>query len=124
MTSPTEHNDPRDTRGEGPARLSDRTEPGGQGAPAANQQKTEPVPPTSHEADPRGPREAPELGDINVGAGDPQAPSHAAAQGRPVDAGSGEGSVGDPADVVVPSHEAAPGTSEERGTFGGGPRQD
>ncbi|MCW2621016.1 MAG: hypothetical protein JWL64_618 [Frankiales bacterium] len=112
MTSPTEHNDPADTRDEGPARLADRTAPGGQGAPAANQQKTEPQPVT--------PREAPEPGDISVGAADPQAPSHPWARDRDGADPAGGGSVGDPADVAVPSTEAAPGTSEERGALGEG----
>ncbi len=65
--------------GDGPVTLGDRTEPGGQGSPDTNQAKAEPMSPTPDHPEPPA---APELSDMNVGAGDPQAPSHPAALGR------------------------------------------
>ena len=67
--------------GEGVVGLGSRT---GGGSPAANQSKTEPMPPTSGHGDPDA---APEptlvepadLGSMSVGAADPQSPSHALA---------------------------------------------
>jgi hypothetical protein len=64
--------------GAGVADSGDRT---GAGAPAANQSKTEPIPPGAGDegapaqAEPR----LPDLDSMNVGAADPQAPNHAAA---------------------------------------------
>ena len=61
--------------------LGDRTD---DGAPAANQSKTEPMPPSPSHGDPDAAPapatvEVPDLESMNVGAGDPQAPSHPAA---------------------------------------------
>ena len=58
--------------GEGPVTLEDRTEPGGQGSPDTNQGKTEPLSPVPDHPEPLA---VPDLADMNVGAGDPQAPS-------------------------------------------------
>ena len=69
---------PEDTSGDGPVTLSDRTEPGGQGSPDTNQGKTEPFAPTTEHPEPMG---APDLSSMNVGAADPQLPSHPAALG-------------------------------------------
>lgn len=57
------------------------------GSPAANQSKTESMPPTQGHADPDAAPEpasveVPDLEAMNVGAGDPQAPSHDAAGSR------------------------------------------
>ena len=79
MTTPGEASQPQDTQGDGTVGLGDRTEPGGQGSPDTNQGKAEPLPASAHEDDPRAPREAPDLESMNVGANDPQAPSHPAA---------------------------------------------
>ena len=62
--------------GEGPVTLEDRTEPGGAGSPDTNQGKTEPLSPTPDHPEPLA---VPDLGDMNVGAADPQLPSHPAA---------------------------------------------
>lgn len=62
---------PEDTRGDGPVTLGDRTEPGGQGSPGANQAGTEPAPAPA--------LGAPDLDSMNVGGADPQAPRHPAA---------------------------------------------
>jgi hypothetical protein len=76
--------------------------------PAANQRAAAP-PVETHETV----REVPELADLNVGARDPQAPSHPAAGGAG-SAGRG-GGIGDAGGVIVPSTEAALGTSEDPG---------
>lgn len=68
-------NTPADETGDGPVTIEDRVEPGGEGSPGANQAKTEPMPPSGTHSEQLVP---PELGDMNVGAGDPQAPSHPA----------------------------------------------
>ncbi len=78
-----------DTRGEGPVTLEDRTAPGGQGSPDTNQGKAEPMPATPGEPDPTAPLPPPELEDMNVGAADPQTPSHAAARDRDVSLAGG-----------------------------------
>ncbi len=83
MTQPGESSQPEDTTGDGPVTLEDRTEPGGQGSPDTNQAKAEPTPADEHASDPRAPREPPSLASMNVGAGDPQAPSHPAAGRTP-----------------------------------------
>ena len=66
--------------GEGVVDVGDRT---AGGSPAANQAKTEPMPPTAAHDDPDEAEPAtadvPDLGSMNVGAADPQAPSHPAA---------------------------------------------
>ena len=72
-----------DVEGRGPVTLDDRTKPGGQGSPDTNQGKAEPTPGQA------GPLAPPELGDMNVGAADPQTPSHAAARGRDVSLAGG-----------------------------------
>lgn len=68
-------NTPADETGDGPVTIEDRVEPGGEGSPGANQAKTEPMPPSGTHSEQLVP---PELGDMNVGADDPQAPSHPA----------------------------------------------
>lgn len=77
-TEPGAPSQPTDTTGDGPVTLADRTEPSGQGSPDTNQAKAEPI----AEAAPE-PEEPPELSSMNVGAGDPQAPSHDAAAALP-----------------------------------------
>lgn len=129
---PGEVNTPADTHDEGPVDLSDRSGPEASGSPGANQRSDEHVDP-----------DPPDLGSMNVGVGDPQAPSHPAAGDRWVHGGgdvsdspeeqdtdvvastaamadgSGLSGVGDPQSVPVPSHDAAPGTAEERGVTQG-----
>lgn len=61
-------NTPADETGDGPVTLENRVEPGGEGSPGSNQAQTEPM-------QPAGP---PALDAMNVGAADPQAPSHPA----------------------------------------------
>ncbi len=65
--------------GDGPVTLEQRTEPGGQGSPDTNQGKAEPLSPTPDHPEPLA---VPQLSDLNVGAGDPQAASHPAAAAR------------------------------------------
>jgi hypothetical protein len=77
---------PLDTAGDGPVGLEDRTSTDEKGSPATNQAKAEPIPPTRGAADPTAPLAPPLLEDMNVSAGDPQAPSHPLAA-----AGSGGG---------------------------------
>lgn len=72
MTTPSA-NTPEDESGTGPVTIGDRVS--SEGSPGSNQSKTEPMPPSSAHQEPLVP---PELGDMNVGAGDPQAPSHPA----------------------------------------------
>lgn len=64
---------PEDVAGDGPVTIEDRTEPGGQGSPGANQGRTEPVSPATEHPEPRA---VPDLDSMNVGSADPQAPSH------------------------------------------------
>ena len=78
-----------DVEGRGPVTLEDRTKPGGQASPDTNQGKAEPMPATPGEADPTAPLPPPELGDIHVGAADPQTPSHTAARDRDVSLAGG-----------------------------------
>jgi hypothetical protein len=70
---------PLDTEGAGPVGLEDRTRTDEKGSPATNQAKAEPIAPTPGHRDPTAPLTPPLLQDMNVGAGDPQAPSHRAA---------------------------------------------
>lgn len=72
MTTPSA-NTPEDESGTGPVTIEDRVS--GEGSPGSNQAKTEPMPPSGSHQEPLAP---PELSDMNVGAGDPQAPSHPA----------------------------------------------
>jgi hypothetical protein len=74
---------PSDDAGDGPVGLEDRTGRGGdtKGSPGANQAKAEPMPSTPGHRDPSAPLTPPLLEDMNVGVGDPQAPSHPAAAG-------------------------------------------
>ena len=64
---------PEDLQGDGPVTLEDRTEPGGQGSPDTNQAKAEPMDVTGTHSDPL---PVPSLDQMNVGAGNPQLPSH------------------------------------------------
>ncbi len=127
---PGEMNTPDDTRDEGSVDLEDRTDGG---SPAANQRAAEHVHPVA--ADPSA---------MTVGAADPQAPSHPDAGDRWLHGGgdvsdspeeqdtdvvasaarmapnrSGLSGVGDPQDVPVAAHDAAPGTSEGHGVVQG-----
>ena len=73
--------------------------------PAANQGKTEPMPPTSGHADPDAATEPatveePDLASMNVGAADPQAPSHPAAAPAGDRAHAGVTAAETPTDVV------------------------
>jgi hypothetical protein len=74
MTTPSTST-PADETGDGPVTIEDRVEPGGEGSPGSNQSKPEPMAPSGTHSETPAP---PELGDMNVGAGDPQAPSHPA----------------------------------------------
>ena len=78
-----------DVEGRGPVTLDERTKPGGQASPDTNQGKIEPIPATPGHADPNAALPAPELGDMNIGAADPQAPSHPAARDRDVSLAGG-----------------------------------
>ena len=64
---------PEDVQGDGPVTLEDRTAPGGQGSPDTNQAKAEPMDVTGTHSEPLAP---PSLDQMNVGAGNPQLPSH------------------------------------------------
>jgi hypothetical protein len=75
---------PLDTEGAGPVGLEDRTRTDEKGSPATNQGKAEPIPPTPGHGDPAAPAaEPPTLAQMNVGAADPQAPSHPAVSTPP-----------------------------------------
>lgn len=78
-----------DVEGRGPVSLEDRTAQGGQASPDTNQGKAEPMPATAGHADPNAELPAPELGEMNVGAADPQTPSHPAARDRDVSLAGG-----------------------------------
>lgn len=69
----TASNTPEDDTGDGPVTIEDRVEPGGEGSPGSNQGKAEPMSPTGTHSEPLA---VPSLADMNVGAGDPQAPRH------------------------------------------------
>lgn len=145
-TEPGGASTPRDTEGDGPVGLEDRTGTDEKGAPAANQAKAEPMPSTQGHPDPDAPLEPPLLGEMNVGADDPQRPSFgeprpagpagpadaprepgvehvetdvdASAGGMVPDTGRPAGA-GDPQGVPVPSETASAGTSEEHGAVQG-----
>jgi hypothetical protein len=120
---------PLDTQGSGPVGLEDRTRERGTGdddtsAPASNQGKAEPMPPSPAHADPNAPLAPPTLGEMNVGAADPQAPRHPAAAGSGLSLGAGAAA---PTDLggpgTVPADERpvpSAGSSTGRGT---GPEQ-
>lgn len=109
---PVEADSPQDTRGDGPATLQDRVEPGGQGSPATNQGKAEPtMPPTPGHRDPSAPLEPPALDEMTVGADDPQRPSHPAAAELPTtgaEPAPGDGPANAPRDL------SGPGTTPDR----------
>lgn len=85
-----------------------------QGSRAANQAKSEPMPSTSGHRDPNAALEPPLLEDMNVGAGDPQAPRHpaAAGSGLPLDV-EPEPRGATPADPATASH--VPGVMGDTG---------
>lgn len=102
---------PRETGSGEPVDLGDRTAPGASGdgytgSPVGNQGKAEPMPATPGHPDPAAPLEPPSLASMNVGAADPQSPSHPAA--------AGHGSPGTPG--AAPTDLGGPGTvpSEDR----------
>ena len=102
--------------GKGTIGLEDRQGPG---APDTNQAQTEPMPATPGQADPNanptvGSPEPPELAEMNVGAADPQTPSHGAA--RPRDAASASAG----ADVAGGPVNAGTTPAEDRPSAGGG----
>jgi len=78
-----------DVEGRGPVGLEDRTGSGGQASPDTNQGKAEPMPSTPGDPDPNAALPAPELGEMNIGANDPQLPSHPAARDRDVSLAGG-----------------------------------
>lgn len=90
--------EPQDVGGRGPVTLADRTAHGGQASPDTNQGKAEPMPPTPGDPDPTAPVEPPSLEDMNVGAADPQSPSHPAARDRdaPSTGSTGQEAGGEP----------------------------
>ena len=106
--------------GEGIVGLADRT---GGGAPAANQSKVEPVPPTPEHTSPDvapGPVSGLDPEEMRIGAADPQAPSHPAGGRRPdhgssyvevaVEDGNAQrarGSQGVPAEPIGTDHDAS-----------------
>ena len=101
---------PLDTEGAGPVGLQDRTRQRGAGgddtgAPATNQAKTEPIPATPGQPDPSAPLEPPALGQMNVGAADPQSPRLPAAVGGAAPDGPHGGSTESAA-----THLGGPGT--------------
>jgi hypothetical protein len=100
-------NRPEDVHGDGPVTLEDRTEPGGQGSPGANQGKTEPMSPSGTHSEPLAP---PDLDEMNVGGGDPQAPRHPGAAGS---APSGTGAYADAPAGQQPTGLSGPGTTPD-----------
>ena len=106
--------------GDGTVGLADRT---AGGAPAANQTKVEPVPPTPGHTAPdvaSGPVGGLDPDELRIGAADPQAPSHPAGGRRPdhgssydeavVEDGTAQrarGSQGVPAEPIGSDHDAA-----------------
>lgn len=90
--------------GDGPVTLEDRTKPGGAGSPDTNQGKTEPLSPQPDHPDPLA---VPELSDMNVGAGDPQAPSRPGADATAPAGSYGGGRLGEePTDLSGPGADA------------------
>ena len=103
-----------DVEGRGPVTLEERTKPGGQASPDTNQGKAEPMPPTAGDADPDAPLAPPPLEDMNVGAADPQTPSHAAARDRDTSLAGGTvyaGPVNAGTDLVEQRPAVDPGAS-------------
>jgi len=94
-----------DVEGRGPVSLDERTKGGGQASPDTNQAKAEPMPSTPGAADPNATFPAPELGDMNIGAGDPQLPSHPAARDRDVSLAGGTLYSGPVNPGVVPAED-------------------
>jgi hypothetical protein len=113
---------PFDTEGAGSVTLEDRTRTDDKGAPATNQAKAEPIAPTSGHRDPNAPLTPPLLEDMNVGAADPQSPSHPAAASAAPSTGEvprpSLGGAGSPPAAQRPVVDA--GTSTGRAT---GPEQ-
>ena len=109
---------PADVGGRGPVTLADRTAKGGQASPDTNQAKAEPVPAGPGESDPTAALGAPELGDMNVGAGDPQLASHPLARDRDVPLGGGTAPAG-PVNPGVAPHEDRPALDAGSSTGGG-----
>ena len=97
--------------GQGPVTLEDRTDGG---APDTNQATTEPMSPTPDHPEPVG---APTIAEMNVGAGDPQAPNHASAAPREAVApGAPPGDLsrpGPPAQHAGGTVERAPGQHDD-----------
>jgi hypothetical protein len=97
--------------------VSTDNEPGQPGSAAANQHKTEPMPPTQGHDQPDAAStrpEAPDLGSMNVGANDPQAPHRDSVQkASPVGTPGTDSGPGDAGGVPVVSAYPAEGTSEE-----------
>ena len=108
---PVDADSPADTRGDGPATLEDRTEPGGQGSPATNQAKSEPMPSTAGHRDPNAPLEPPLLEDMNVGAADPQRPSLPTASSAPTSSAQAPASA---TPSSAPQDLSGPGTEPDR----------
>jgi hypothetical protein len=70
----TTSNTPKDESGDGPVTLEDRIEPGGEGSPGSNQAaEAEPPSPSGNRSERLA---VPDLGEMNVGGADPQAPRH------------------------------------------------
>ena len=107
---PVDADTPQDVQGDGPATLDDRTEPGGQGSPATNQGKAEPMPSTPGHRDPNAPLEPPLLEDMNVGAADPQRPALDLASSAPT-TGAEPGPFDGPAQA--PRDLSGPGTTPD-----------
>lgn len=109
---------PRDVGGRGPVTLADRTAKGGQASPDTNQGRAEPMPATPGEADPSAALPAPELGEMNVGADDPQLASHPLARDRDVPPGGDTAPAG-PVNPGVAPHEDRPALDGGSSTGGG-----
>lgn len=101
----TASNTPEDESGDGPVTIGDRVRPGGEGSPGSNQGSTEPMSPTGTHSEPLVP---PDLDGMNVGAGNPQLPSHPAVS---------DGTVGG-------SYSSAPAGTEPTGLSGEGATPD
>jgi hypothetical protein len=104
---------PGENAGDSPVTLEDRTEPGGQGSPGANQAKAEPtVPATTEHPAPAKAFTSPgtrSIDDMNVGSADPQAPRHPAAAGSGLaveDVAPGSGSMAPVQDPAGTAHRA------------------
>lgn len=106
MTTPSA-NTPDDESGTGPVTIEDRVS--SEGSPGSNQAKTEPMAPSGAHQEPLVP---PELGDMNVGAADPQAPSHPAVTSTGASSSDAPGQ-GDDQGVPSVGTSPSPGSSEE-----------